>query len=906
MLGNELLQNTSGSSFVPWSIPSANFAYVNNKGQRIRASRREPEGLSDPQDKFMSEATARKKRGFGDAVDMRRNYRLVAVKYLIRKIARFAPFLLLLGTWLTMAPGAAGQTPVGCNTGWAAFQRITGSFQLTGSGSQTIDDGLGATTVNSVRENINGTVDMTAFGLPLPGGGTCYSGFWIGTSAILANLDEISTYTDPSAGTTQTTEIAVSGGQNLLAPPTSNPLSGPALQANPLNGTLRLNTGSLFGADTGFVNATQTATDAGVVSTQQVQTPWGPIMTTAVPAQGNFLTVPLPTTVGPITGSTTFQATPGGLGGLTANWTLTWNLTPIPPNLDLIVSIPAYAKWRPTAGRTEKDTGVDPSTGQPNTLEIDTQLVDKSTGQTAYPDKLVFSLVEDSTEPGVTLNWPPAGSATSDPDLTFDAAFNPLATVGPDGMTATLVPINGVPLTDTNAFVSPHDWGGWATLNVTATLGGQTITGHLQDDSNTTNILIPKRQPGSHVADIWKTLHNVALSTPDDDDSEPNPSGYPGCVGDGFTLYEEYRGFMENGKHIEGDPGKKDFFVENLIGADAEPGIFLFTELTGLAVHKDIKKIETKIDHANGTLGSILINFNFSQGAHVTDQHGVTIVTQYTTPGDPEESRMDGGLTILTVKGFHAKPGITDGIAMQPRDAPGTLRLGNNHGGVITASDAFFQYDVGIAHELLHSVGVDHHGDHDAGFKAFYFRRPDDPENPTGQPAYFVFDKTQQQYVPVQLLPEQGGPDAATTEWEKIEEDYNSCKAVEAAPALYPASVVLACDNYIQLINSITKSNFQVLYVGSPQAEHSGNDQCVMRYFFAQTYPSVANSSTYYLVPAGTEPLGTMLCDAAVGTGVNDPNRKPQPRYFDAAPGRGGCQFWVCVSDNKNYPFVPD
>jgi hypothetical protein len=832
---------------------------------------------------------------------MRRNYRLVAVKYLIRKIARFAPFLLLLGTWLTMAPGAAGQTPVGCNTGWAAFQRITGSFQLTGSGSQTIDDGLGAITVNTVKENISGTVDMSAFGLPLPGGGTCYSGFWIGTSAILVNLDEISTYTNPSAGTTQTTEIAVSGGQNLLAPPTSNPLSGPALQANPLNGTLRLNTGSLFGADTGFVNATQTTTDAGVVSTQQVQTPWGPIVTTAVPAQGTFLTVPLPTTVGPITGSTTFQATPGGLGGLTANWTLTWNFTPMQPNLDLIISIPAYAKWRPTAGRAEKDTGIDPSTGQPNTLEIDTQLVDKSTGQTAYPDKLVFSLVEDSTEPGVTLNWPPAGSATSDPDLTFDVAFNPLATVSPDGMTATLVPINGVPLTDTNAFVSPHDWGGWATLNVTATLGGQTITGHLRDDSNTTNILIPKRQPGSHVADIWKTLHNVALSTPDDDDSELGPAGYPGCVGDGFTLYEEYRGFMENGKHIEGDPNTKDYFVENLIGADAEPGIFLFTELTGLNVHKDILKAETKIDHPNGPAGSIFINFNHAQGAHVTDQHGVTIAAQYTTPGS--FSRMDGGLTIATVAGVHFKPRIVDGIAMQPRDEPGSLNPNNTHGGVITPVDALFQYDIGVAHELMHSVGVEHHGDND-GFKAFYFLAPDDPRNPTGRPSYFVLGSNPGQYVPVRIVPEQGGPDPAETFWEKNQADISRCRAVVTSPSQYPQLLVEGCTYVLHKLS--TDSLFELLYVGSPHQEHSGNDRCVMRYFFSQAYPAEAVSNTYYLVPAGTEPVGSMLCDAAVGTGVNDPNRTPQPRYFDAAPGRGGCQFWVCVSDNKNYPLVPN
>jgi hypothetical protein len=94
------------------------------------------------------------------------------------------------------------------------------------------------------------------------------------------------------------------------------------------------------------------------------------------------------------------------------------------------------------------------------------------------------------------------------------------------------------------------------------------------------------------------------------------------------------------------------------------------------------------------------------------------------------------------------------------------------------------------------------------------------------------------------------------------------------------------------------------LYIGHPQAQHSGNDHCVMRYFFANVYPSKTDSTVYYISKAGTEPLGTLLCTSPAGTGINGPSHQPQSRYSDARNGRGACQNWVCVNDK--YPPIPD
>jgi hypothetical protein len=589
------------------------------------------------------------------------------------KTPSWVAVLVLLMASFAIPSITAAQVPVGCNVGWGTVPRFTGTFELTGTGSSSTTDSSGDTRSFTTKQHITGSISMSALGLPIPGGGTCYPGAWNGTAIESINIVDVFVYT-PANGDPERNEVVVQGGQNI---PSGNP---PSLTANPLAGIFELDLASFTGVDTGLVNATLT----NGTFTRQGQVVWGPATATAVPPIGRFLTGPLPTTVGPITGSVSFQAlaAENTAGGDTCNWTLTWNLVPVLPKFDLIVKMPAYPTWRPTAGRTEKDTGLDPSTGQPNILEIDTQLVDTTTGQNSFAEKLTFSLTDFSSETCVSMNWPPPSLATDDPDLTFEPKFNPLASISPDGTTLTSSsPGVGLPANPT-VFLSPHDWGAWATLHVTAEVNGQTIKGHLADSSN--DILLPKRQAGSHIADVWKSQHAVALTTPDDDDSEPDPAGYPGCLGDGFTLYEEYRGFSENGKHIEGDPHKKDFFIENLIGADAEPGIFLFTELTSLNVHKDIQKSETKIDHPNGSLGSILINFNRSQGAHSTDQHGVTIVGQNFFPGTFRS--MDGGLTILSVAGVHARPGITDGIG--PGGGPTVFIPGSvdNTAGLVTAT----------------------------------------------------------------------------------------------------------------------------------------------------------------------------------------------------------------------------
>ncbi|MDB5298911.1 MAG: hypothetical protein JWO87_574 [Phycisphaerales bacterium] len=71
-----------------------------------------------------------------------------------------------------------------------------------------------------------------------------------------------------------------------------------------------------------------------------------------------------------------------------------------------------------------------------------------------------------------------------------------------------------------------------------------------------------------------------------------------------------------------------------------------------------------------------------------------------------------------------------------------------------------------------------------------------------------------------------------------------------------------------------------------------------MRYSFASLYEKKGKSfAWYYISQKHSEKLGMELCRSAKGTGINDPGRKPQPRYGDAMPGWGPCADRIVFND---------
>jgi hypothetical protein len=85
---------------------------------------------------------------------------------------------------------------------------------------------------------------------------------------------------------------------------------------------------------------------------------------------------------------------------------------------------------------------------------------------------------------------------------------------------------------------------------------------------------------------------------------------------------------------------------------------------------------------------------------------------------------------------------------------------------------------------------------------------------------------------------------------------------------------------------------------GREHGVHSGDQDCVMRYYFAKFYDSKkATDKTVYLVTPGTERIGLEICHAGTGTGINGPDHVPESRYGTTLGESGNCFAQICPND---------
>jgi hypothetical protein len=496
-------------------------------------------------------------------------------------------------------------------------------------------------------------------------------------------------------------------------------------------------------------------------------------------------------------------------------------------------------------------------------------------------NRFVFELEKTSSEPGVCMNWPGPGAPAEDkPDLRFDPRAAPASFVMDaerGGQTALTIP---GPQTSATGTVSCYDYGAYGQLKVHAVLAnGRKVYGHLVNEKSRTRVLIPYRENDStKVAQEYKKSHAVPEAKDADDEDAPSAAK---ATGDGFTLYEEYRGFCEDATHLRCDPKKVDLFVRNYIGSDAVAGIELFADITGAQVHHRLR--DEEFDKTKRVM-----NANHGQGAHLVDQHGIYLYT---------DAGLNGAATHLSKAGVRGRPVITLGIAVQPRDAATTTMTNQN----APASDAIFAYDRAIAHEMLHAVGAEHHGRGDYHMSLF-FVFSDDPQNTAGKA---VFRDMGGQVSSV--TDEASGRDLAA----KLEPDLmlarERWRAVLFPPVQARVTELLKDRKGIdlkytpeQLAQILYNQQFgqHYWYVGVQQGECSGDEPCIMRYSFAEAYEKKGTPRAYYFISEKhSERAGLELCRSAAGTGVNDAGRKPQPRYGAASPGWGPCAGRIIFSD---------
>lgn len=591
-------------------------------------------------------------------------------------------------------------------------------------------------------------------------------------------------------------------------------------------------------------------------------------------------------------------------------------LTPEFIDVEVVLEIEDYAKWRPLGSiSSPKKPG--------NSLRAKATLKPKEGGAETLPKvkQVKYRLLDTSREPGVCLNWP-LEAKDKDPDLRL------VATPGLQGVASNedqeLVFASTL-LDDKNQPYAPvqidsFDFGGRGTLLVTFELSdGRSIAGVLkQDGANETMVRLPKMKGPDWIAESWRKENNVPeLPAGDDDESV---EGQP-MNGDGYTLYEEYRGWVEAGKHIEGDAKQKDFFILNDVGVDAVGGFRLFSREARIRVHHRLTEREMSQEMR-------LMNGNHRDAPHRVDQHGVYIRCAWGT-GIP-----DAGTTGMTNNDTRRafRPGRVREITIEPKsNSNSTFSVKHSVDRArLNEREAVFAYDRAVAHELLHSVGVDHHGEGEEA-AAFFFQAAGDPNNKTRRVG---FTRTLPHVSGFDLRKGEGYVyrgnelDRQPTEY-LIWEDTGRSIAEEMAPAferklaerraeraknppkpeydngrfstefpVYGKSPSYWRESQLYDETGYFNDEFEVVVtIGELQKADSGNATCLMRYYFATAYPVPGQKGTFYVIRPGTNRAGRMICRDPAGTEFNAKNHPPQPRFGDAAPGRGGCFAQICPND---------
>ena len=331
----------------------------------------------------------------------------------------------------------------------------------------------------------------------------------------------------------------------------------------------------------------------------------------------------------------------------------------ISKEIDVPCSIEKPGKnWRPKGGNEK------------NTVDI-TAKID---GSSDLKGKWRFTLFEVSREKGYALN---KGDDTG-LDMEFpegQSDFSPAEETG-DGWI-----IESSKTTDSiTVKVQSLDYGAWGKIKAEVNVEGRWYECQAEDGKK--YVTIPYDDDEDYIADMWEDHFDVSGQSEQTDDDEEPPANQSG---DGFSNYEEYRGFFVDGTWKEWyfSPKRKDIFIYDEIGM----GVAYFTE-TDLMIHT-IDKDEYDENR--------IVNFNRGFG---------TIETQ------------------TGQKGLYLHEEELEGLWGEVRPCVGTPNVVeeviiNTIGSVVKTAYAergteggfLKNYAMTIAHELGHAVNIMHHGD---------------------------------------------------------------------------------------------------------------------------------------------------------------------------------------------------
>jgi hypothetical protein len=213
------------------------------------------------------------------------------------------------------------------------------------------------------------------------------------------------------------------------------------------------------------------------------------------------------------------------------------------PPLELVLSVADYAKWIP-----EGPTPSSPAGAPGNTATITAKLRRKDGGPLERGAlNIRFQTVQNSAEPGACLNFPvDAKPDPKDFDLRFVKGGDAVP-IGNDGQEAETPMGNWEQATAT---LGSFDWGAYGSITAIAYVPDYGDVLATVEGTGKSSLLMPKRADDSNIADAWKEQLGITGMS-DTDDVEKSPGNTND--GDGFTLYEEYRGLIAREKHSRRD-----------------------------------------------------------------------------------------------------------------------------------------------------------------------------------------------------------------------------------------------------------------------------------------------------------------------------------------------------------------
>jgi len=356
--------------------------------------------------------------------------------------------------------------------------------------------------------------------------------------------------------------------------------------------------------------------------------------------------------------------------------------------LDELIVLPEkkYDSWLPVPG---------PDEGTPGSLPLTIALELRGKGRKPPGRKVVrfeIKLRDTSRQPGIALNMPLAPAPKPGPDLRFLAEGG--TTVSDEGQSATVPSPDGKTGKIT---IAAFDGGAWSTFTAEAVLEGGSriphIQGHLEKPDGPTEILLPKRSPGSKIASSWLADNG---NPRDDADIETTPGN--ANPGDGLSAYEEYRGLVVKGEHKRLDPRLKELLIE-VTKEFSEAG-----GAAGLSLFKSASNIEV-VELRPGELAQDRVVNRNAGNAHLLPQHALRLVRGSLPEGEAGQNQpktqkgktpKDSQLVVIDIAQIDAHVRKQAAAAAEAK-VPMPYTLGD-------------YLAVTIAHEIAHGVGLDHHG----------------------------------------------------------------------------------------------------------------------------------------------------------------------------------------------------